>query len=147
MLAKLRLVTLQKLYLQAKLKQNLLFFYLLTAWSTFSLTLLFWANMCCQICTSSWQLQDIILSGKLLYGVPSRNSTPIPSSTWNRNSTWLVGPFRFNFNSCSFLFKFTGFFYCVLPRILHVICVLNKTPNIKLVYFCLITRFFVHVLG
>ena len=143
----LRLVSLKKLCLQAKLKQNLSFFYLLTAWSIFSLTLLFWANMCCQIFTSSWQLQDIILSRKLLYGVPSRNSTPILSSTWNRNSTWLVGPFRFDLYSCSFLFKFTGFFYRVLPRILHVICVLNKKPNIKLVYFCLITRFFVHVLG
>ena len=146
MLVKLRLVSLQKLCLQAKLKQNLSFFYLLKAWSTLSLTLLFWANMCCQICTSPWQLQDIIRSGKLLYGVPSRNSPPIPSSTWNRNSTWLVDPFRFDFNSCSFLFKFTGFFYRVLPRILHAICVLNKKPNIKLVYFCLITRFFVHVL-
>ena len=143
----LRLVSLKKLCLQAKLKQNLSFFYLFTAWSIFSLTSLFWANMCCQICTSSWQLQDIILSRKLLYGVPSRNSTPILSSTWNWNSTWLVGPFRFDLYSCSFLFKFTGFFYRVLPRILHAICVLNKKPNIKLVYFCLITRFFVHVLG
>ena len=41
----LRLVLLQKPYLQAKQKQNLFFFYLLTIWGSFLVTLLFQANI------------------------------------------------------------------------------------------------------
>ena len=49
--------------------------------------------MCCQIYVSLSQLQDAIRSGTLRYGVPTRNSTPIPSSTGNRNFT-RVGSIR-----------------------------------------------------
>ena len=131
MLVKLRLVSLQKLCLQAKLKQNLSFFYLLAAWSTLSLTLLFWANMCYQICTSPWQLQDIIRSGKLLYGVPSRNSPPIPSSTWNRNSTWLVDPFRFDLTPAVSFLSLQDFFtvYYLEYFTLYVCLTKSQTLN------------------
>ena len=37
-------------------------------------------------CISPWQLLNVIRSGMLLCGVPSRNSVPIPISTRNRNS-------------------------------------------------------------
>ena len=36
---------------------------------------------------STWQLQDVIRSGNLLYELPTRNSTLIPRSTRNMNST------------------------------------------------------------
>ena len=40
-------------------------------------------------CISPSQLLDIIWGGTLLFRVTTRNSAPIPSSTRNRNSTWV----------------------------------------------------------
>ena len=85
------LFTLLKLASRPRLKQNqnkiYFFLYVLTVWGSFSVTLLFWANICCQICVLPSQLEDVIRSGTLLYGVSTRNSTPSPISTQNRNST------------------------------------------------------------
>ena len=40
-------------------------------------------------CISPSQLLVIIWGGTLLFRVTTRNSAPIPSSTRNRNSTWV----------------------------------------------------------
>ena len=74
----LRLVLLQKPYLQAKQKQNLFFFYLLTIWGSFSVSLLFQANIAARFALQLiLELQDVIWKRTLLYRVPTRNSTSI----------------------------------------------------------------------
>ena len=76
----LRLVNLRESCLKTKPKQNVVFLRVLATWE--SLT-----NKRCQISVSTSQLQDVIWSETLLYGVPIRNSIPTLSRTQNRNFT------------------------------------------------------------